>query len=175
MKETNTLRTTCSQLLKVSTSDTTCIELGFCTYFLNGCAILFWPKNNISLVQFCLIYVVTHDYFTDDHRIREVKPEGFVSRDQIEREFKFSKHVRLMKTNFLRNMIFIFQDFEGNKQHAIIAKQRGHTGIFFPLDAVSFQYDAIILNRIPADWIDEQTIIRLMIKFSRIYLYISEN
>ena len=91
------------------------------------------------------------------------------------REFKFSKHVRLMKTNFLRNMIFIFQDFEGNKQHAIIAKQRGQTGIFFPLDAVSFQYDAIILNRIPADWIDEQTIIRLMIKFSRIYLYISEN
>ena len=80
-----------------------------------------------------------------------------------------------METNFLRNMIFNCQDFEGIKQHAIIAKQRGQTGIFFPLDAVRAQYDANTLNRIPADWIDEQTIIRLMITFSRIYLYISEN
>ena len=72
-------------------------------------------------------------------------------------------------------MIFNCQDFEGIKQHAIIAKQRGQTGLFFPLDAVRAQYDANILNRIPADWIDEQTIIRLMITFCGIYIYISEN
>ena len=44
---------------KYYTSDITCVELGFCTYFRNGCTILFWPNNKISLVQFCLIYVVT--------------------------------------------------------------------------------------------------------------------
>ena len=69
------------------------------------------------------------------------------------------------------------QDFNVIKDHAIIAKTRGQTGLYFPLIVVKYvwiqscnfsylyytcrqQNDSKKLMTVPGDWMDEQTIIR---------------
>jgi len=78
----------------------------------------------------------------DEKRIHASKPKGFISRGKIEKNYNFSK-----------------LDFATLADEAIICKVRGQTGLFFPIAAVRAHDDAKI-DKVPADWISEQTIIR---------------
>ena len=66
----------------------------------------------------------------------KVKPEGFISRDEIEKQFKFSLNVRFNQIIQVKISSISLQDFEAIKSAAIISKNRGQKGLFFPLDAV---------------------------------------
>jgi len=101
----------------------------------------FGRKDNVEKNRFCEDFMLTVS--EDQQKIKKFRPDGFMSRDQVEREFKFSK-----------------EDFNVIKDNAIIAKTRGQTGLYFPLIVVKQQNDSKKLTTVPGDWVDEQTIIR---------------
>ena len=109
-----------------------------------------------------------------------MKPDGFLSRVEIEKQFKFSLDVSFSQVILVGFCSISLQDFEAIKGFAIISKNRGQKGLFFPLNAVRYLPHPLIylllcyqeyyfrehndkkgLFAVPADWIDEQTLIRL--------------